>query len=150
MTICKIMNEWQILIHRLHLYIILTAQSSWVENTACYPCGFVHQSVCIMPVNIKIFGSFIFLRNEWDNWLIVLPFIVISTLKFKAACSVLLKYNSQCAVQQRTETDFKAWSFLWLYKNLPWTRKALGKHSDFDCIVIYANRRSALASVSYG
>lgn len=37
--------------------------------------------------------------------MIVLPFVEISTLKFKAAYSVSLKQNSQCAVQQRTATE---------------------------------------------
>lgn len=57
-----------------------------------------------IPVNIEIFGSFLFLREEQCDWIIDFPFIAISALKFQAADWVLFQQNSQCAAQLRTET----------------------------------------------
>lgn len=57
--------------------------------------------------------------------MIVLPFVAISTLKFKAAYSVSLKQNSQCAVPQRTATEISKHGHFWDFTKI---YHELGKH----------------------
>lgn len=151
LNISKVLNE------------LMTYFNSQIIFTLCiYSVGLLGRKYCMilfwfcssvlfrMPVSIKIFGSFIFLREEQCDWIIVLPFIAVSALKFRAVDWVLFQQNSQCASQLRTETGISKRGHSCDFTKIPpWAGKASAGLWAQLRTVIYAKGRSALAAVSY-